>query len=259
MTVSVNPSLPSTAGPSLPRLVRANLRRSFVGRAWSGLVLAGVGMSSLTSYGYLQIGVTDNVWWDVTGGHMVRSWFMMLLFAALLPAVLFGREVSSGTFAREAVLVPDRRRLFWSKTTMALGIGAALGTIAAGLSIVTTQLFLGTQDQPLQFVDDVTLTIVGVFFCSLIAAPMGMFVAMITRSTVAATGVLLFAILLVEPGLQRLVPSFAQYLFSIALSGLYRDPKPILLGQVSGALVATAWVVAVGAVAYRRIMTRDID
>lgn len=62
----------------------------------------------------------------------------------------------------------------------------------------------------------------------------------------------------VEPAIQRLVPDVAQFLFTIALSSVYRDGKPDLLPVGAALGVCAVWIAGLGLAARTSFFRRDV-
>lgn len=240
------------------RTLRSELLRILTGRTWWILAASGILMSTVTAYGYAENGREVGLADAVVTGDVVRAWMMMFLFSSLLGGVLFTRDAHSGALSRSVILTRGRTEVYWAKASAAIIAGAGFGTVAALLGVATALAFLPTAGMEAVWSTDAVLTVLGVFLCSLIAAPFGLFVGMIVGNTAGASALLLLVTLLVDPGLQRLVPEAARYLFTIALSAVYRDAKPELLSMPLGALVAVAWVLALGCVGYLLLQRRDL-
>lgn len=240
--------------------LRTEWLKLVTGRMWWILLASGTLMSGITSYGYAVAGDEAGTAAAVVTADVVRAWMMMFLFSAIFAAVVHTRDVGSGALARTVIVSGGNRpRVFWTKVAGAAVAGTGFGTLAAVLSLASVLLFVPLAGIPIAWTGDAILSVVGVFACSVLAAVFGLFVGMVLRNGAAASAALLLMTLLLDPGLQRLVPGGAKYLFTIALSAVYRDPKPQLLSMWGGALIATAWIVAIGLIGQRLFYTRDVE
>ncbi len=92
----------------------------------------------------------------------------------------------------------------------------------------------------------------------MLASVFGFFVGVLARNSTLTLLILLLQTLLLDPGLQRIWPDVAKYLFTIALSSIYRDVLPDILPLAAGAAVAGAWIVVLGAIAWTSFSRKDI-
>ncbi len=240
------------------RLFKSEILKLRVGRAWWIMALSGALMSLITSYGYADLGRQEGTAGSIVTGQVVRAWMMVYLFSSLFAATIQTRDAGSGGLARSILVARDRRDVVLSRFLASIVSGMLFGIlslIGAYLSVVLIMPGVGVE---VVWNSDALLTLWGVFLCSVIAAPFGMFIGMLIRNTSGAVSVIVFLTLLVEPMLQRLVPYSARFLFTIALSSVYRDGKPELFTMPIGFLVASLWVVAVGAVATWSMLRRDV-
>jgi len=244
-------------------LVAAEWRKAWTGRSWLVLLCCGTFMCLITSFGYasqgnqgIELGTASAA--SVTG-DVVRSWMMMLLFAALFGAVVVGREFSAGTIGRSVLLSGGRARLFGAKLAVGTALGALSGLLAVALGLLSAWGTLSAYGRTPQWTGSNWLTVVGVFLCSLLAAPWGVFIGWLCRNQLASVATVLGLTLLVEPALQRLVPPVGKYLMTIAMSSVYRDPHTDLLSEPVALLVIAAWLVAAGLAARALVLSRDIS
>ena len=231
------------------------------GRAWIVLLVSGVYMSVMTSFGYGSEGdkaldqgsadlaaVTDDV---------VRAWMMTFLFAALYGAVVVTREYGSGSISR-SVLVTGRARLFGAKLAVGALMGALSGAVAVVCSVLSAWGVLAVYGRDFAWTQETTLIAAGVFVCNVLAAPWGVFLGWIIRHQIASVVTVMGLTLLVDPGLQQLAPKASGYLFTIAMSSVYRDVGHTLLSPQAALLVIAGWLAAAGFAAYRLLRVRDL-
>ncbi|OZF36874.1 hypothetical protein CH294_10825 [Rhodococcus sp. 14-2483-1-1] len=243
-------------------VVGSEALKARTGRFLWVLLLAGIGLSGLTSFGWS----TDAYGEDAAAAvdtaaltsEIVRSWMMMFLFAALAGAVFVTRDYATGTVARAAIVSGSRDTLFGAKIAVGLVIGAIFGTVATVLSVVSPSLSMAIYDATPVFTSDTWYTAAGVFACSLLAGAFGVLVGWLVRNQVVAIVILVVVTLAVDPALQRLIPDFARYLVTIAMSSLYRDGKPELLSIPVAAAVLLGWLAVLGFCARTSFRSRDI-
>lgn len=243
-------------------VLRAEWQKAWTGKAWWVLLAIAVPWTLLVCFGTateyedaLAAGLTDPA---AMTADQVKQWFQMLLFTALLGAVLVSREYQTRTISRSVLLSGGRGRLFRAKLIVGTAIGAGYGALAAALSVVSARYFLATVGVELTWTREATLTLLGVFAVSVLAAPWGVLIGWIVRSQVGAVALVLGLTLLVEPGLQRIAPELSAGTFSIALSAIYRDGKPELLAVPWAFVAVGAWLLAVGVLARYLLARRDI-
>jgi ABC-2 type transport system permease protein len=244
-------------------LLSAEWRKAWTGRSWLVLLCCGGFMCLITSFGYAsqdnQAIEQGTATASSATGDVVRSWMMMLLFAALFGAVVVGREFSAGTIGRSVLLSGGRGRLFGAKLAVGAVLGALYGAIAVVLGLLSAWGTLSGYGRQPQFTGGTWLTVLGVFLCSLLAAPWGVFLGWLLRNQLAAVATVLGLTLLVEPALQRLVPPVGKYLMTIAMSSVYRDRHTDLLSEPVALLVIAGWLLAAGLAARALVLNRDIS
>ncbi|MCG7528885.1 ABC transporter permease [Streptomyces sp. OfavH-34-F] len=241
--------------------LRGEWLKAWTGKAWLVLMLCGVYMSLMASFGYGSEGskaidhgtatvasVTDDV---------VRAWMMTFLFASLYGAVVVTREYSSGSISR-SVLVTGRSRLFGAKLAVGTVMGGVFGLLAVVCSVLSAWGVMATFGRDFTWTKETTLIALGVFVCNVLAAPWGVFLGWIIRHQIAAVVAVMALTLLMDPGIQRLAPEAASYLFTIAMSSIYRDVGHVLLSPQVALLVIAGWLAAAGFAAYRFFRVRDL-
>jgi ABC-2 type transport system permease protein len=251
---------PTTSGSGLlARTLRAELLRARQGRQLVSLALGAIVLCLITSYALaagVQSGASPQSAAELTEGQ-VRAWMMTFLLAAIFGSMVFTRDVGTGALTR-SVLSGSRASVFAAKVIVSAVAGLGYGVLAAVMSFVTTYAVNAGLGVPFEWTREATLIAVGITACCVLAAVFGLFVGMLARSGAVALIVLLLQTLLVEPGLQRIAPDAAKYLFTIALSSVYRDVLPHLLPLALGALVAVAWIAVLGVLAWLRFVRKDV-
>ncbi|BFO21400.1 hypothetical protein SHKM778_77880 [Streptomyces sp. KM77-8] len=116
-------------------LIAAEWLKARTGAAWWSLALTGVLLGVMAGSGFaasaekdLAAGLTTI---EAATDETVRSWFTLLLFAALFTGVHVTREYASGTIGRSVLLSGGRSRLLAAKLT----VGTAAGLLYALLAV----------------------------------------------------------------------------------------------------------------------------
>ncbi|MBD0706876.1 MULTISPECIES: ABC transporter permease [unclassified Streptomyces] len=241
--------------------LRGEWAKAWSGRAWIMLLSFAVYMSLLTSFGYasegrdgITAGTTDI---SAVTDDVVRAWMMTFLLSSLFGAIAVSREYTSGSISR-SVLLTGRRRLFVAKATVSAAVGALFGLVAIALAVASAWGLLGMYGLRPEWTTETTLIALGVFVCNVLAAPWGAFLGWIIRHQIGSVIAVMAMTLLVDPGLQRLVPGLSKYLLTIAMSAVYRDVNHDLLSPQAALLVIAGWLAAAGFAGYRLLRTRDI-
>lgn len=242
-------------------LLAAELQKIRAGRVWWGLLVGGFALCILTSYGYVVDGrnsLPRNGSPATITSDVVRSFMMMFLFTGVLGAIVVSREYGSRTIIRTTLLTGSKGRVFVAKTVATALTGAGFGLVAVIGAIAVPFLVMPPLGVTPTWSADATWTVVGVFACTVLAGLWGGFLGWIVRSPIGAVSAVIGLTLLIDPAVQRLVPSVAKFFFTIALSAVYRDPKPDLLAPWSALVVVALWLVAVGFVGRRLFAARDV-
>jgi ABC-2 type transport system permease protein len=251
--------LPRSGPGPFSRTLRAELQRAVQGRQLASLAIGAVVLCLITSYALAaqaQAGTSTQTAALLTEGQ-VRSWMMTFLLAGIFGSMLFTRDVRTGALTR-SVLTSSRGLVFGAKVVVSAVAGLGFGALAAVMAWGTTYGIDTALGVPFAWTTEATEIVLGIVVCCVLAAVFGFFVGVVVRSGTVALLVLLLQTLLVDPGLQRIWPDVAKYLFTIALSSVYRDVLPDILPLAAGAAVAVAWVVVLGAVAWTRFNRKDV-
>ncbi|MEV6172907.1 ABC transporter permease [Streptomyces sp. NPDC051954] len=244
----------------LALLSRAELTKVTTGRALIGSLAGGASWCALTGYGYYTQG-RDNAAAMASGavtGDIIRGWMMLMLFSAITCALIVTREVSGRTLARTVLSYGGRGQVFLAKLVAAVCTSALFAVVAAGGALANHALAARSGEQDLVWNGECTKTLLGVVVCVLLSGVFGLTVGWLVRHQTLAVLAVLVLMLGIEPAVQRLVPEVAQYLFTIALSSLYRDPKPDLLPIWAAFAVSVLWVVVLAVAARTDLRRRDI-
>ncbi len=240
------------------QLIRADITRYLVGRSWRALMLGGLAFGLLVSYGYisqLDSSAVDAVSETALSASM---WMTMYLFVALLSGSLFALDAASGTLARLLWASQGRPRLFVVRTVTATLAGVIFGLVAVVSAVASTAVLMPRSGIDPVFGREFALTVLGVFICCVSASVVGLFTGMVLRGNAATMATIALITMLVEPALQRLRPEQAKYLYTIALSAVYRDDNDHLLSMTGGLVVSTIWLTLLGGLAYHSLLTKDV-
>jgi ABC-2 type transport system permease protein len=243
-------------------LLAAEWSKMWTGRAWWSMALIGVVLGALAGSGFVATadenivkGATDI---QAVTDQVVRSWFMLLLFSALLGAVYVSREYQAGTIGRSVLLSGGRSRLLAAKLAVGTAMGVLFGLLAAGCAAVSPWLFLAQTTHHPAWTHETTLTLIGVFVVTVLGAPWGVLLGWIIRNQTAAVATLLGLTLFVDEALLRVLPAVGKFTLTIAMSSVYRDGKPELLSEPLAFVVVAAWLAAAGYAARKLFLGRDV-
>jgi ABC-2 type transport system permease protein len=149
---------------------------------------------------------------DVT---VLATMYLTALAALLLGASFIGAEFSSGAVGNWLTFVPQRGRVFAAKVVaLLLGTGVA-GALVAGADLGLAAAVTRAAGQPLAKVQDLVEAAGRGVVITLVAAVAGFGLALLTRHTIAAAGIVLGYLLVTivirgfaesVPALQRLRP-----------------------------------------------------
>jgi hypothetical protein len=257
--VAFTAALPRSGPGRFGRTVRAELRQAVQGRQLMSLAIGAVALCLLTSYALaakVQSGASAQSAAELTEGQ-VRSWMMTFLLAGIFGSMLFTRDVRTGALTR-SILMSSRGVVFGAKVVVSAVAGLGFGALAAVLALGTTYGVNTGLGVPFEWTAEATKIALGIVVCCVLAAVFGFFVGVLVRSGTVALLLLLLQTLLLDPGLQRIWPDVAKYLFTVALSSVYRDVLPHILPLAAGAAVAVAWVVVLGALAWTNFSRKDV-
>ncbi len=249
-------------GAVLRRAVGAEVVKTCQGRTPLLVLALALLMSTVTAYGFAveyEAGVADgSVPADFVTGEVARAWMMTYLFAGVLGAHAAAREFDRRTVARTVLAAGGRTTMFAARTVATALVGLGFGLVAAVGAVVSCLVFVpGVGARP-DWSADVVLSVLGVAATCPAAALLGSFVGWLVRSRLVAVLLVVVQTVLVEPGLQRLWPEPSSYLFTIALSAVYRDSKDGLLDVPVAVAVVVGWLVVLGAWALWRLRRRDL-
>ncbi|MFK4070828.1 ABC transporter permease [Streptomyces sp. NPDC029674] len=243
-------------------LLAAEWAKIWSGRAAWSMALIGLVLGVLAAGGYAtgaDAGIANGTTTiqDVTD-QLVRCWLAMLVLSALLGTVYVSREYQAGTIGRSVLLSGGRTRLFGAKLAVGTAMGVAFGLLAAGCAALSPWIFLrGTRHDPV-WTRETTLTLVGIFVVTVLAAPWGALIGWILRKQAAAVAVVLGLSLFVDEALLAAAPAVGKFTMTIAMSSVYRDGKPELLGAPWAFLVIAGWLTAAGCAAHWLLHRRDV-
>ncbi|WP_269858696.1 ABC transporter permease [Streptomyces sp. RPT161] len=189
---------------------------------------------------------------------LVRNPFAYLLFVSMAGAMAVSGEYQNGYISRSVLLSGGRNRLLAAKAIVSCGVGALFGALAVVVGVATSYGALSSIGRSPVFDRETWLILGGVFLVNVLAGPWGTFLGWLVRHQVASVSLVFVMTMMVDPALQRLLPSVGKYLMTIAMSSVYRDDKTGLLSEPIALVVIAAWL-AVAAVAARKLLaSRDI-
>lgn len=148
---------------------------------------------------------------DIAGVGVVLSTYFALLAAYLVGASFIGAEYGSGALANWLTFVPERMRVLGSKL-IAVAVAAAIcGVVAGALTLGVAAMITDLHGGALTGIGKLAETAGRGVILVVVGAVIGFCVAMLTRHTVAALGVVLAVLVLssVIPVLGNFVPVFA--------------------------------------------------
>lgn len=149
---------------------------------------------------------------EIVSAGVLLSASLAMLVCYLMAASAIGAEYTTGSLSNWLTFVPRRGRVFASKL-VAVGLGAALaGALLGGAMIGASALITRGFDQPLTGFAGVAASAGRGVALAVVAAVLGFCVAMLTRYTVAALGVVIGYLLavLVTNILGFLVPAISE-------------------------------------------------
>lgn len=242
------------------RHTRAELLKITTGRALLGTLIGGVLWSALTGYGYYTQGIENLA--AMTPGEIsadvVRAWMMMLLFSAITCALIVTRDVSDGTLSRSVLSYGGKSPVFLAKLLAALCVSTLFALTAVAGAAANYALVAGSSDTALPWGQENTKILLGVFACVVLAGAWGLMAGWLVRNQTLAVLAIVVLVVGIEPAVQSFLPKAAQFLFTIALSSIYRDPKPDLLSIGAAFAVALLWVAILALAARVALRRRDV-
>ncbi|MFJ9839122.1 hypothetical protein ACIRYZ_01410 [Kitasatospora sp. NPDC101155] len=189
----------------------------------------------------------------LAGSQLLSQAVLFIAAAAVYGSLRYTNDYRTGAIARAALLGP-RSRLLWDRAVSAAAGGALIGLV--GTALVATVLGLGSGHTGLT-----AQTVLGTPAACATAGVWGLFVGTMVRHhllTLFVVPTTLFAalpVLAARPAVGRLLPLGAQLGMITAPD---RAPWTGLLPAPYGALVAAAWLVAVGVLARVLLTRRDL-
>ena len=136
-------------------------------------------------------GLTPTRYDEIASAGVLLSASLAMLVGYLMAASAIGAEYTTGSLSNWLTFVPRRGQVFASKL-VAVGLGAAVaGALLAGVMVGASALITRGYDQPLAGFDGVAASAGRGVALAVLAAVLGFCVAMLTRYTVAALGVVI--------------------------------------------------------------------
>ena len=240
--------------------VRSEIDKMLTGRVLPVLLATGALLCGVSAFGYLSIGERA-AGWDGAGvtDNIVRSWMMMTLFSALAGAMAVTREFAGGSMAGSVLAAGGRAAVLRAKLAATVVVGAGFAVLTMLAAVVSAVSMTGLRGHPVVWTQDITRTLVGVGACVILAALWGQAIGWLVRHQTAAVLVVVVLVVGLEPAVQRLAPAASGYLFTIALSSIYRDPRPDLLPVGVAVLVAVGWILVLGLAGRRSFERRELS
>lgn len=214
--------------------------------------------------GYADLSPADRAAFDPTAISL-QNHLMAQLVVGVLGVLAITVEYGTGLIATSVTAVPRRGVLFTAKICVITAASLVVGTVTALLSFWLGQTIIGGYGAPTASLSDphVVRAVIGMGLYLGLVALLGLAVGTLARSTAAALGIIVTAVLIL-PALSQNLPTsiaagIARYWPSQAgarIMTVHTDPA--LLGPWSGFALFLAVVAAVVLAAHLAFRTRDI-
>ncbi len=209
-------------------LFKSEFRKLIYSRTTYGLLLAAIGLASLTS-GVLpyvfskqlnpmgtsaltQQAVVDTVYGKAAGAY---------LFAIILGVILMAGEFRQGTAVATFLAAPKRGHVFLAKVAIAAIAGAGLQLIASGIAMVVAHTALGFYPEAVAPSDTAYLdTVLAAVISGAVLAVVGVAVGTLIRNQMLGTLVAILWLNLIEPIMVLVFPDGAKWWATGAISGI---------------------------------------
>jgi ABC-2 type transport system permease protein len=246
-------------------LLKLRTARSFIVLTSLGLglgILIGVLSAALADYSHLGPGDATPVVDAIANASVI------LFFLLMLGVLSITNEFRHGSIAATLLVEPDRRRLLAAKVIAASAVGALIGLLTAGLSLVIYAAILPGRGSSLDTdAKQVIELLAGMAAAGALMTALGVGVgALVRKQTPAIVGVLVYLFLL-EPIVTGVVLKSSQVRFALsaaiaevtgtsASAGVNGLDKA--LGQVPGGLVLLGWTVLFIVLGGAMLQARDV-
>jgi hypothetical protein len=179
------------------------------------------------------------------------------LFVALGAAGAAG-EFRHGTAIPTFLATPVRHRLVWAKVATYLALGLLAALLAAAIQVAIVLPWTAANDHALgPWSPDVLEPLVAGVVAGASYAALGAGAGLLLRNQLVAVVVVLGWFAVAEPALAIFLPGISRFLPGGALSGVDAEGVELLPLPVAVPLVL-AWVIAVGVLALRTTLRRDV-
>jgi hypothetical protein len=250
----------------MPRLLRAELRKARSTRLWIGLLIGALLLSAVGTIAVLALAGTqegreagivpvrtvDDVRTLVFGGSVAA------VFAMVFAATMATAEYRYGTAASTYLATPTRTPVITAKTVAAAPVGAAYGLAAAILPLAIVGVWFAARGDALPFDASVPVAVLQVALQCAFAAVLAVAAGVAIRSQLVAILGVLGWVLVVEPLLGALLPSFLKWLPFAGVQAAFGAPDDRFLGQPAAAALMAAYVIGAWAVALWFERRRDV-
>jgi len=236
------------------QLVRSEVRKVFPSLMWVALLGLGLALAIITIItefnSAAEAGGGASGIPSEQGPILAGYWMSVHLAASIVAALMVTREQDSGAIERTLLFASSsRQRTLWSKTLASLVVVAPMALLAGLLSLFTPTILAAVTDFEPGNESYPWTTALGLFGICLLAAPWGVFIGIICRSSIIAALVLVFTTLVVDVFLIGSVPVVGRMTFTVALSSVYGGETAGNLEFLPGLAVAMIWLVIGGALA----------
>lgn len=176
----------------------------------------------------------------------------------LLAALITGTEYLDGQLRTTLIATPKRGRVFSAKLLIVAGLGAAIGWVAIGASVLIKHAALGEHGLALdQFTAGMGWNLLGVSINYALIALIAAGITIIAATFIVTLVVLVPLVLGITISLVGVIP-LLKYLPDLAgIQLLMPYPGVGVLEPLPGGIVMTLWAIALGGIAWAFFRTRD--
>lgn len=242
-------------------MLRSELSKAFTGKPLFILLTLGLCLTLLFAYGFAETLFDPKhppYTPEVASGMVLRSFFAMTVFAAMMGTMIITREFGTGAIARTTMAAHNRSQVFVLKSLSALVVGALMGGVAVLAGIPISMVLVYSKGIEFAWTRDVITIAIGVFAATVLSALWGLFIGFITRNSVVAICVIALVTWMIEPAIQNIAPAISGYMFTLATTGVVLDPHEELLGVGWSYTVLISWNIVLGAIAHAIFTRKDI-
>lgn len=257
-----NDSLSSQVVTKVSSIFRSEFLKTTTGKPLFVLLGIGIGLTLLFAYGFAESLIDPEhppYSPEEASATVIRSFFAMTVFAAMMGAIIVTREFDSGTIARTIMVARNRSRVFLIKILVSIVVGAFLGGVAVVVGVPVSIFLVNSRGIEFVYSQDIAVIVIGVFLSTIFSALWGLFIGFITRKSVVAICVIALITWMIEPSIQNVIPQISGYMFTLATTGVVLDPHEELLGVGGSYLVLVGWNVFLGVIAHIIFAKKDIS